>query len=82
MRNPRYIVQKAPGVEGDPIPEDEPCLVIRAQDILAVPMLQTYLAFLTVGYYDAKVYEELEAHLDALMDWQSDNISKVKWVDR
>jgi hypothetical protein len=36
MRNPRYIVQKAPGVEGDPIPEDEPCLDRESEALFAI----------------------------------------------
>lgn len=32
---PRYLVTKAPGVDGPPIPENAPCLVIREQDRLA-----------------------------------------------
>ena len=35
-RQARYAVQKAPGIGGAPIPDDEPCIVIRAQDRLAL----------------------------------------------
>ena len=81
---PRYLVQKAPGVGGKPIPEDEPCLVIRGQDLQAVAMLKTYIAFYqTLGYAaDPKVIADLEEHLDALIEWQGDHAVDCKWADR
>lgn len=80
---PRYLVQKAPGVGGDPIPEDEPCLVIRAQDIMALATLRTYIEYYSIGRpWDYAVVVDLEAHLQALIDWQADHPDKVKWADR
>jgi hypothetical protein len=42
-RQARYLVRKAPHVGGRPIPEDEPLLVVRAQDHLCLPTLDFYI---------------------------------------
>lgn len=91
----RYIVQKAEGVGGDPIPADEPCLVIRAQDHLAPFVMQFYIdeyekraGQATVpgagpgAGPDQAVIAELREHLERLLDWQEANADKVKWADR
>lgn len=79
----RYQVQKAPGVPGDPIPDDEPCLVIRAQDTLAPIMLQWYIdLYCTFETAQDEVREELLDHLRTLLTWQVDHAEKVKLADR
>jgi hypothetical protein len=80
----RYIVQKAPGVGGDPIPDDEPCLVVRGQDVLAVDMLTTYIArYNSLGHdADPEVLEEMMRNREQLIQWQKDNPEKVKVADR
>lgn len=87
MFDPRYIVTKAPGVDGPPIPDDEPCLVIRAQDVLAVPMLNKYIGLyvdmLTMqGLTDVQlsahpVLQDLLIHQTILREWQAKNFVKV-----
>lgn len=81
VRQARYVVRKADGVGGKPIPEDEPCLVIRGQDMLAVRMMRVYIDFYTLleDYEDA-VVDELNEHLDDLLSWQSAH--GVKTADR
>lgn len=74
----RYLVRKAPGVDGPPIPEDEPCLVIRAQDVLAVRMMRLYVDMYTLlGDYDEQVVEELNDHLDRLVEWSMEHSTKT-----
>lgn len=80
-RQARYVVQKAPGVDGAPIPPDEPCIVIRAQDKLALAAIDSYLALygavFSVGLGDLRVIEELEAHRDAISEWQAHHPTKI-----
>jgi hypothetical protein len=79
----RYVVRKAEGVGGMPIPEDEPCLVIRGQDRLAPTMLRIYLDCYTCNpIHDHAVVVELENHLHELVEWQWNNSDKVKEADR
>lgn len=74
----RYIVKKAPHVGGNPIPEDEPCLVVRAQDKLAVDVLRYYIDEYNEEIdADPKVIEELEEHLNHLILWQMSHPTKI-----
>jgi hypothetical protein len=84
MFKPRYVVVKAPGVGGHgPIPEDEPCIVIRAQDRLACSVLSFYLSeYQDRAVVDDAVISELEAHREAVLAWQVAHPDKVKWADR
>ncbi len=82
-RQARYLVRKADGIGGPPIPEDEPVLVIRAQDILAARMMRIYIDLYTL--LDAggdDVVDEMNEHLDALIEWQMANPDRVKVADR
>ena len=74
----RYVVQKAPGIGGPPIPADEPCLVIRAQDILALSVMHHYLTkFVGLTGADSRVMAELMSHRDAITEWQAEHGAKV-----
>lgn len=75
----RYIVQKAPGVDGPPIPEDEPCLVIRAQDMFALDVMDFYLHH-TANYLPLDVADELRDHRERLIEWRRTH--KTKLPDR
>ena len=80
---PRYLVQKAPGIGGPPIPEDEPCLVIRGQDILAPEILFDYIQKYEKEHgKDRAVSVECLRHLAVLIEWQGDHPDKVKVADR
>lgn len=81
---PRYAVQKSPRIGGTPIPTDEPCLVIRAQDRMAPMMLSTYIErYKTAAPEpDQQVISDCLAHLEELILWQEANPDKVKWADR
>lgn len=79
----RYVVTKAEGIGGDPIPPDEPCLVIRAQDVLAPGILDTYIArYNVLSAGDPGVVEELMVHRRKLTEWQMDHPGHVKVADR
>lgn len=80
-RQARYVVTKAPGIDGPPIPPDEPVLVIRAQDRLAVRMMRLYIDFYTLlDDHGDDVVDEMNEHLDALVMWQLEH--PVKTADR
>lgn len=38
----KFRVEKLPGAEGTPLPEDEPVFVLRAQDMLAADIVRQY----------------------------------------
>ena len=86
-RQARYVVQKAPGVGGNPIPEDEPCIEIRAQDKLALGVIDHYLAIYraicshsAIPGAGSEVIEELEQHREAIEEWQREH--PTKFADR
>lgn len=80
---PRYNVQKAPGVGGDPIPKDEPVLVIRAQDVLADEMMVFYIgSYHDQEHKDPAVEAELREHLAELRRWRTANADRIKVADR
>ena len=80
----RYVVQKRDGISGNPIPEDEPCIVIRGQDFLAPRMIDFYIREYLDGStdVDTNVVVELLEHRRRVESWQSINWDKVKWADR
>lgn len=82
MRQARYVVQKAEGVGGNPIPEDEPCIVIRAQDKLALDMIEHYLDRYgcDANPYDERIETDLRQHREAIVAWQTNH--PPKWADR
>jgi hypothetical protein len=79
----RYIVEKNDGIPGAPIPEDEPCLVIRGQDIMAPFILQHYIDnYSQFAEADDDVIADLREHLGILLEWQMNNAESVKLADR
>ena len=75
---PRYIVRKAEGVGGAPIPADEPSLIIRGQDVLAARMMRLYIDMYTLlGNHQDAVVDELNDHLDRIIEWQLEHDPKV-----
>lgn len=78
----RFIVQKAPHVGGEPIPEDEPCIVIRAQDVLAPLFMHNYiLKYSELEDASQPVIDRCNEHLHALLRWQMENGDKLKVAD-
>lgn len=79
----RYIVEKNDGVPGAPIPHDEPCIVIRGQDLLAPFILQQYIDnYVQFADADEEVISDMRDHLAILLEWQMNNADKVKLADR
>ncbi len=83
-RQARYVVQKAPGIDGPPILADEPCIVIRGQDTFALPMIDHYLALYGAVVDETGepasallVIDELQQHRDAIEEWQRDHMTKL-----
>lgn len=80
-RQARYVVRKADHVGGAPIPIDEPVLVIRAQDVMALTMMDEYIErYEASGHAHQAVLDELRLHREALIDWQAEH--RPKWADR
>lgn len=78
MRQARYVVRKADGVGGNPIPEDEPCIVIRGQDVLALDAIDFYLReYQGLQQPSPEVVAELRSHRQAIVDWQQAHPPKV-----
>lgn len=84
MALPRYIVHKVGWVGGNPIPDDEPCFVIRGQDLLALKMIDAYINLLyeTPDKVDEGVVEDLLAHQLRIAEWQYCHRDQVKFADR
>ncbi len=60
------------------IPDDEPVLLIRGQDDLAIPMLDDYIDFYEhYSERDERVLELLYRHRERIEDWQMHHGSKV-----
>ena len=69
----RYIVTRA---DGRPIPEDEPCFIIRGQDAFALRAVQEYIN-LTLDVVSVAVTDELLAHRERIRKWQQDHPVKI-----
>lgn len=60
------------------IPDDEPVLLIRGQDVLAVPMIDEYLdRYAELAGTDASLIDVLEAHRERVEAWQRSHTPKV-----
>lgn len=78
----KYIVEKNDTTPGAPIPEDEPCLVIRGQDLMAPFVLQHYIDnYSEFEEADEEVIANLREHLAVLLEWQMNNAGSVKLAD-
>jgi hypothetical protein len=64
----KYVVTRS---DGRPIPEDEPCFVIRGQDAFAIKAIDAYIE-LTRGVVTPEVTRELEAHRGRLVKWRTE----------
>jgi hypothetical protein len=78
--NPRYTAQKREGIGGPPIPGDEPFMLIRAQDVLALEMMEYYrnrYISLPRAMQDPQVLVELDQHHQSISMWQEAHPPKV-----
>ncbi len=57
------------------IPDDEPVLLIRGQDVLAVPLIASYLDLYDGS--DPAVVDQLQVHLDRMIEWQRTHPTKA-----
>ena len=69
----RYVVTRS---DGRPIPEDEPCFVIRGQDAFALRAIQEYIN-LTLDVVSEEVTGELLAHRERIRKWRMDHPVKI-----
>lgn len=73
----KYVVSRS---DGTPVPEDEPCFVIRAQDMFSAKIVQMYIG-LVEHLVDDDMVEELVAHFMRIKEWQRENKDKIKIPD-
>lgn len=69
----RYVVTRS---DGRPIPEDEPCFVVRGQDAFALRAIQDYIN-LTLDVVSPEVTGELLAHGERIRRWQQEHPPKL-----
>jgi hypothetical protein len=72
-RAAKYRVERA---DGKPIPPDEPCFVIRAQDRFAVQAVDAYIK-LVEGHVSDQMIADLQWHAADIIRWQLDHPPKV-----
>jgi hypothetical protein len=73
ITQPKYLVRRT---DGTPIPEDEPCFVIRAKDAFAIRAVQLYIDQVT-DVVDENMITELCTHRERIRKWQRDNETKI-----
>jgi hypothetical protein len=69
----KYTVTRT---DGTPIPPDEPCFVIRAQDLFAIKAVQAYID-LTRDLVRVEMTRELIAHRERIAHWQLEHRPKL-----
>lgn len=82
---PRYLVKKAPGVGGNPIPHFEPVVVVRGQDSLALDVLDFYALRYAEVYgdkADQRVLTDLVALREQLESFRTEHPERIKRADR
>lgn len=73
----KYIVSRT---DGTPIPEDEPCFVVRAKDVFAVAVLR-YYRDLTEDAAPQELTDDMDRHIDLMNEWRRRNAHLVKIPD-
>ena len=63
------------------IGEDEPVFLLRAQDILFVPMLKMYVMLTQLMSRDGDIIASTLDHIELAEKWITDNGGKVKFAD-
>ena len=66
-------IQDAAGL----IPYDEPVLLIRGQDVCALPVLDSWLLHATAAGADDDVLRTVAEHRERIVAWQFDHETKV-----
>lgn len=62
------------------IPKDEPVFLLRAQDVLFIPVLLFYLSLYRQFYFnDYKTVRAIEEHIKRSLEWQNEN--QIKTAD-
>lgn len=59
------------------IPEDEPVLLIRGQDIAAIPTAYAWLGAARAAGADEALCQAVEAHIDLIRAWQQQHAVKL-----
>ena len=69
----RYIITRR---DGKPVPEDEPCFVVRGQDAFALKIIQAYID-MTASVVSSEVTDELIKHEERIRWWQVEHRPKL-----
>jgi hypothetical protein len=67
------------------IPEDEPIFILRAQDKLSVPILETYAGAARDNIHDSQLQWDMLIGLEIVVKdferWQFENVDRMKVPD-
>ena len=74
----KYIVTRT---DETPLPTDEPCFVIRAQDKLALNMVSYYWQLSSAAGQPDEFLRQVDDHYAAVAEWQRTHQDKIKAAD-
>lgn len=66
-------IQDAAGL----IPDDEPVLLIRGQDVMAVAAIETWIRGAQQVGVDPALIDAMECHRTRIIEWQADHGNKI-----
>lgn len=59
------------------IPDDEPVLLVRGQDVMAVPTIEAWIRGARKVGVDPALLDAMEQHRTRVIEWQADHGNKV-----
>lgn len=74
----KYKVERT---DGTPIPEDEPCFVVRAKDAFAPVIVKAYFDLAERNGAPQEFLNQVDEHLVKIQEYQWANPGKVKYPD-
>lgn len=75
--DPKYKIRAGricTAATGEPIPADEPVLIVRAQDVHALDTLWCYYRMIESASVKASIFERIKA----FDEWAKKNVSRMK----
>lgn len=72
----KYGLLKIPG-----IPDDEPVFILRAQDMLSLPLINAYVYLADEHGCEDEFFEKLNVTSYGFKKWQNEHSSQVKRPD-
>ena len=81
MQDLRYKVERLPSRPGEPLPEDEPCFVLRGRDAFTPDIVKAYYDIAERNGAQPEFLASVDANLARIQEWQWQNAHKVKYPD-